>query len=77
MGILAPVSAQAWPSAQPPIDTSEKIVGHVSERGGNKIDVGVIMGEWANYGHVDKGWTLLTVTCHWRNKFLKFYSFFL
>ena len=31
MGVLAPGPAQAWPSAQPPIDTSEKVGAHVLE----------------------------------------------
>ena len=34
MGALAPGSAHARPSAQPPIDTSGIFLAHMSERGG-------------------------------------------
>ena len=37
MGVLAPGFAHARPSAQPPIDTSEKISPHVSGTGGQQI----------------------------------------
>ena len=35
MGVLAPGSAHTWPSAQPPIDTSEFFLPHVSGKGGS------------------------------------------
>ena len=37
MGVLAPVSVHARPSAQPPIDTSEKFPAHVSAESPSNI----------------------------------------
>ena len=36
MGVLAPGSAHARPSARPPIDTNGNFSAHMSERGGKK-----------------------------------------
>ena len=37
MGVLAPGSAHARPSAQPPIDTSGNFSAHISGGGGGKL----------------------------------------
>ena len=43
MGVLAPGSAHAWPSTQPPIDTSGKKLALVSGRGVNKNEKKILI----------------------------------